>query len=201
MAALTSSTTNIDICARALVMIGASPITSFEDGTTESLVASNTYEDTIRSDLTLTRWRFATGQAQLSRLTDAPEGRFDAAYQLPSNTLALHTVTINDNILGYDRYENMIYCNATSSDVLIADYTYRVDEERWPPYFTVLAQYHMASIFAAAVARSAKLQELFLTQYATQLRTAKSIDGQGQPTRRVITNRFRNFRHSSSSLG
>ena len=92
-------------------------------------------------------------------------------------------------------------CNATSSDVLIADYTYRVDEERWPPYFTVLAQYHMASIFAAAVARSAKLQELFLTQYATQLRTAKSIDGQGQTTRRVITNRFRNFRHSSSSLG
>ena len=39
------ATTKIDICARALVMIGAQPITSFTDGSTEALVANNVYED------------------------------------------------------------------------------------------------------------------------------------------------------------
>ena len=39
------ATTSIDICARALVMIGASPISSFSDGSTEALVASNIYTD------------------------------------------------------------------------------------------------------------------------------------------------------------
>ena len=43
------ATTKVDICARALVMIGASPISSFSDGSTEALVASNVYEDIVQS--------------------------------------------------------------------------------------------------------------------------------------------------------
>jgi len=180
-------------------MIGASPISSFTDGTTEATVASNTYEDTARSDLTMTRWRFASGQKQLSRLTDAPAGRFDAAYQLPSDLLVLHTVTINDNIVSYDRYEDMIYCNAAAADVLIADYTYRTDEANWPPYFTLMVQYHMAGTFAGAVARAGDLQEMFMSQYIAQLRIAKSLDSQGQTARKIPTNRFQKFRHSTAS--
>ena len=197
--ALTASTTNIDICARALVMIGASPISSFDDGTTEATVASNTYEDTVRADLSMMRWRFASGQSQLSRLTDTPAGRFDAAYQLPSDLLSLHTVTINDNILSYDRYEDMVYCNAASGDVLIADYTYRADESSWPPYLILLAQYHMAATFAASVARSGDMQNLFLQQYVSQMRLAKNLDSQEQTARKIPTNRFARFRNSTST--
>lgn len=45
--AVTSTPANsaIDICARALILIGAEPITSFDDGNNEALVASNVYED------------------------------------------------------------------------------------------------------------------------------------------------------------
>ena len=64
----TASNSSIDICARALILIGAEPITSFSDNTTEALVASNMYEDVARSSLTNCRWRFATDQAQLARL-------------------------------------------------------------------------------------------------------------------------------------
>ena len=197
--ALTASTTNIDICARALVMIGASPISSFDDGTTEATVASNTYEDTVRADLSMMRWRFASGQSQLSRRTDTPAGRCEAAYQLPSDLLSLHPVTINDNILSYDRYEDMVYCNAASGDVLIADYTYRADESSWPPYFILLAQYHMAATFAASVARSGDMQNLFLQQYVSQMRLAKNLDSQEQTARKIPTNRFARFRNSTST--
>ena len=40
----TAADSSIDICSRALILIGAEPITSFTDGSTESLVASNLYE-------------------------------------------------------------------------------------------------------------------------------------------------------------
>ena len=43
------ATSKVDICARALVMIGAQPISSFSDGSTEALVASNVYEDIIQA--------------------------------------------------------------------------------------------------------------------------------------------------------
>ena len=43
----TAANSAIDICSRALILIGADPITSFEDDTTEALVASNMYEDTL----------------------------------------------------------------------------------------------------------------------------------------------------------
>ena len=56
-------------------MIGADPITSFDDGTTEALVAVNMYEDVARASLVNASWRFSTNQAVLNRLTDAPTGQ------------------------------------------------------------------------------------------------------------------------------
>lgn len=199
MATLQASSSDIDICARALVMIGANPITSFTDGTTEATVASNTYEDTIRADLAMMRWRFASGQVQLSRLTAEPAARFDAAYQLPSDLLVLHTVTIADNHVSYDRYEDMVYCNATTEDKVIADYTYRPDESYWPPYFVIVAQYHMASVFAAAIARDAGIQKMYTELYGANMRIARNIDSQSQTSKKLVTNRFRNFRNSVGS--
>ena len=71
---MTSTPANsaIDICSRALILVGAEPITSFVDDTSEALIAGNMYEDIARTNLTSTRWRFATNQAILNRLSDAP---------------------------------------------------------------------------------------------------------------------------------
>ncbi len=82
------------------------------------------YEDIARTNLTSTRWRFATNQAILNRLSDAPTGRFTAAYQLPEY-IFLHAVTVRDYQIEYNVYGNKVFCDADVSDELIADYTYR----------------------------------------------------------------------------
>ena len=84
--------TSIDVCARALILIGASPITSFDDGTTEAIVADNLYQDTVRDLLSRHRWRFASSQIQMNRLVDAPEHKWDAAYQIPAECILVHGV-------------------------------------------------------------------------------------------------------------
>ena len=194
--ASTAANSGIDICSRALILIGAEPITSFDDDTTEGLVSSNMYEDIARSNLTSTRWRFATNQAVLNRLSDAPTGRFDAAYQLPSGYLFVHAVTVRDFQIEYDIYGNKVFCDAAAQDELILDYTYRAEEQDWPSYFSICVEYAMATVFATAIARDQSLAQLMDQQYNIALAKARSIDSQQQSTRKLTTSRFITNRRS-----
>jgi hypothetical protein len=193
--ASTPANSAIDICSRALILIGAEPITSFEDDTSEALIAGNMYEDIARTNLTSTRWRFATNQAVLNRLTDAPTGRFDSAYQLP-DYLFLHAVTVRDFQIEYNVYGNKVFCDADPADILIADYTYRASEVDWPSYFSVCVEYAMAVVFATALIRDTSLSNLMSTQYEFLMAKARSTDSQQQTTRKIVTSRFITNRRS-----
>lgn len=186
--------TDIDICARALILIGASPITSFSDGTTEATVASNLYEDTVKDLLSRHRWRFATGQVQLSRLTAVPDARWDAAFQLPADQILVHAVMVNDNVIPYDRYQDMIYCNATIEEEVYLDYSFQATEDNWPPYFVTLVQYQLASIFAYSVAAQEALAEMWEKKALRQLAASRSLDSQSQTTRRLNVQRYHQLR-------
>jgi hypothetical protein len=188
---MTSTVANsaIDIASRALVLIGAEPITSFDSSSTEALVASNMYEDTVRATLATARWRFATEQAVLNQLTDTPTGRFDIAHQLPSDLLILHAVTINDRLIEYTVYGDKVFSDSTTNDTLIADYTFRAEEVNFPSYFSLALQYSLASIFATSIARDDRLMQIMETK-------ARNLDSQQQTTRKLSTSRFITDRRS-----
>lgn len=180
----------VDVCSRALILIGAEPITSFDDGNNEALIASNMYEDIARAALVNSRWRFATNQVVLNRLSDVPTGRFDSAYQLPSGWLMSHAVTVNDFPIEYQTYGDKIYSNSTASDELVLDYTYRANEQDWPSYFTVAVEYELAIVFAVGLARDQTLAQLMSQQASQAMVKARSLDSQQQTTRKLTTNRF-----------
>ena len=180
----------IDVCSRALILIGADPITSFDDGNNEALIASNMYEDVARASLVNTRWRFATNQVVLNRLTEAPTGRFDAAYQLPSGWLMTHVVTVNDFPVEYQTYGDKLFCNEDASASLVLDFTYRANEEDWPSYFTLAVEYELASVFALSLARDQSLATLMSQQAASTMMKARNLDSQQQTTRKLTTSRF-----------
>lgn len=185
-----AANSDIDIAARALVLIGASPITSFSSSSTEALVASNVYEDVVRTALCASRWRFATNQAVLNALTAAPTGRFDTAHQLPNDLLMLHAITVNDLVLEYNVYGDKIYSNATTNEVVVADYTYRAGEQDFPSYFTLAVEYALAAAFALAIARDEQLATMFEKKAAQLMQQAKTLDSQQQTTRKLVTSRF-----------
>lgn len=190
--AVTSTPANsaIDICSRALILIGAEPITSFDDNNNEALIASNVYEDIARSALVNSRWRFATNQMVLNRLTESPTGRYDAAYQLPTGWLMTHAVTVNDIPIEYQTYGSKIYCNESTTAEVVADYTYRAEEYDWPSYFTLAVQYELASVFAFSLARDAQLAKLMGDQAQLAMMKARGLDSQQQTTRKLNTSRF-----------
>jgi len=180
----------IDVCSRALILVGAEPITSFDDGNNEALIASNMYEDVARASLLNTRWRFSTDQAVLNRLSDAPTGRFDAAYQLPSGWLMTHVVTVNDTPIEYQTYGDKLFCDQSANSELVLDFTYRANEQGWPSYFTIAVEYELASVFAVSLARDQSLAQLMTQQAATSMMRARNLDAQQQTTRKLSTSRF-----------
>ena len=192
----TPANSSIDVCSRALILIGAEPITSFEDSTNEALVASNMYEDIARAALTNSRWRFATEQAVLGLLSDAPTGRYDAAYQLPSNLIMLHAVTVNDLPIIYQTYGDKVFCDASSTETLIADYTFRAVEVDWPSYFTIAVEYTLASMFAVSIARDVQMAGMMEDKAAISMAKARASDSQQQTSRKFNTNRYISQRRS-----
>ena len=182
--------TPIKICSRASLLIGGNPISSFTDGSSESIVAGAMYEDMARAALTNCRWRFSTSQEQLNRLTEAPTGRFDAAYQLPSGLLLLNAVTVNDFNISYDTYGSKVYCDASDNEVLIADYVFRAEENTWPPYFVVAVEYIMAGVLAISVARDAAMAKMMEEKAAMQMMQARRLHSQQQTTKKLNTSRF-----------
>ena len=194
--ASTRANSAIDIASRALVLIGAEPITSFDDSSTEGLVATNMYEDTVRAMLSTARWRFATEQSVLNQLSDVPTGRFDIAHQLPSNLLVLHGVTINDRLIDFTVYGDKVFSDSTSTDTLVADFTFRADEVDFPSYFSLALQYSLASIFATSIARDDRLMQLMETKANQLMAKARNIDAQQQTTRKLVTSRFISNRRS-----
>jgi hypothetical protein len=187
---MTVANTPIKICSRASLLIGGDPIQSFSDGTAEATVANAMYEDMAQASLTNSRWRFATDQAVLNRLANAPTGRYDAAYQLPSECIMLNAVTVNDHPIKYDTYGSKVFADAASQDELIADYTFRADESTWPPYFVVAVEYVMAGVLATSVARDQQLATMMEGKANLLMAQARRLDSQAQTTRKLNTSRF-----------
>jgi len=192
------SDSKFDICSKALVLVGANTITSFSENTTESKVANQLYESTLENMLTRSRWRFASKQSQLSRHADAPTARWSAKYPVASGTLLMHTVTVNDNVIEFDRYEDNVLCDASTSDVVVADYTFQPSEANFPPYFKQALVFELASLFAGAIARNDGLSNLYQNRAIAQLAIARSQDSQAQTSRKIDTTRFRNRRNSGA---
>ena len=170
--------------------MGGSPISSFTDGTAESDVVDAIYEDMARESLTSTRWRFATTQQVLVRLGTAPIGRFSASYQMPSDLLMLSAVTIGGSPIEFDTYGRKVFCDASDSDDLVADYIFREDEDNWPPFFVLAVELQVASMLAVSVARDASLAQMLEQKAERQMMKARRLDSQQQTTRKLNTSRF-----------
>ena len=186
----------VDISARALTLIGANPISSFSETSTEAQIANNMYEDVAQASLCQTRWRFATSQAVLNQLSNVPTGRFDVAHQLPTDTLMVHAITVSDNLIQYSIYGDKVFSNSSTSDQLVADFTFRAQETEWPSYFTLAVEYQLAAIFATSIARDDGLANAMEQKAERLMAKARTLDSQQQTTRKLVTNRFKTERLS-----
>jgi hypothetical protein len=167
------------ISSAASVLVGGSPIVSFEDESTESIVAAQLWDSTVES-LFIYRWRFATYQAQLSRHVAPPMARWESAYQLPGDVQLINAVTIGDSPISFDRYNNLILCDAQASDEVIADVTVIPAVAYWPGYFKAIAEVKMAARMAVPIADDLDKASYYEKEFLRLWAQGKNVDAQGR---------------------
>lgn len=178
----------IAICQKALVLVGAEPITSFEDGSTESIAASNVYREVVDAALSTYPWRFAMNQAELQVLSEVPADIWSYAYQLPSDLILPVTVTQLGIVQDYDRYGDKVFTNAANdTNPVVLSYIFQADESLWLPHFRMAVIYDLASLFGIAVAAREDLSSQFANRAERAYAIARSQEGQSQTNTNITS--------------
>lgn len=185
----------VDIGRKACLGAGVNVISSFDEGSTESIFLKEWYELVVESELSLHPWRFATKTVDLgSPLADEPTSRFNVAHQKPNDCIHIDTILEDDTPIEFDIMEDQIHSNDTSTATLIAEYRYRADESKWSPYFKMLIVYRLATMMSFSIARKDDVAASMKTLADEHWKRAKTKDSQGKSAKRLRQGRLKRVR-------
>lgn len=168
---------DIALCSRALIRIGAAPITTFSDGTAESEIAGALYDPARDALLSSYGWSFATAQSALARLETPPVADYDYAYQLPNDFLRSLSAGASKRGRGlnYRIHKNQLHTNAST---VILTYVYRPDETQFPPYFDQALIARLAAEFTIPVTENTSRADAMFRLADNEFERARQIDAQ-----------------------
>lgn len=185
--------TGVSICADALILLGASPISSFNDGTDEANACDRLYSDVRDMTLSMYPWSFAYKKVKLARLVTTPVSEWTYEYQLPGDRLGNPRAvfeTANAYARPVKEWEIQGDKLITNYQEVYIDYPYQTPEYAMPQYFVQLLKYMMAWHLAYPITeqetKTAYWQGLAIGSPAENgrggyFRQASNIDAQGQP--------------------
>lgn len=175
---------DVALCSRALIKIGAAPITSFDDNSAEGEIAGALYPQARDALLSAYAWSFASGQIALDQLVVSPIADYDYAYQLPNDFLrALSTGSgARGRGLNYRIASGALHTNAP--DVVLT-YIFRPDESSFPPYFDAALIAKLSAEFTIPVTESTSRSEAMARLAERDFERARQIDAQQDTPGRI----------------
>ncbi|MAO20440.1 MAG: hypothetical protein CMJ25_06775 [Phycisphaerae bacterium] len=157
--------TDLSICSDALIMLGASPISSFTEGTDAAQACDRLYPDLRDSLLARYPWSWTYKKTSLGRLATAPINEFRYAYQLPGNILSgvqavFETSASNQNAIndGWEIYGDQLY---TDLETVFIDYQETISESKMPVYFVHLLRNALAGELGIVITDQASKADYF----------------------------------------
>lgn len=168
---------DVALASRALIRIGASPITSFDDGTAESEIAGALFGPVRDALLSSYNWSFATGQAALALLETPPLADYAHAFALPNDFLRAVSAGTGGRGRGlsYRLARGALHTNG--ADVMLT-YVFRPAEEEFPPYFDAALIARLAAEFCIPVTENTSRAEAMYRLADSEFGRARQIDAQ-----------------------
>lgn len=183
--------TLFDIISRASFALGTEAVQSFNDGTKESATFSVVWRPVLDSLITLGSWSFASADAELSRLVDAPvDPRYTYQFQLPADWLASRFamdstgnqlvdegwIIQGDRLLSNEDRVFLKYLR-TFEQAEIADL---------PVWFVELYVRGLALAAHESLNAISNVRTAIEGEYSFWMRQSKLLDGRGEPTKPFI---------------
>ncbi len=175
---------DVALASRALIRIGAAPITSFDDGTAESEIAGALFAPVRDALLSAYAWSFATGQAELTQLETPPVADYNNAFQLPNDFLRSLSAGADGRGRGlqFRISRGALHTNAES---VILTYIFRPEEEEFPPYFDQALIARLAAEFTIPLTESTSRAEALYKLADHEYKNARQIDAQQDTPNRI----------------
>ncbi len=183
----------VDIVNDALVIVGASTITSLSDTSKEAVVMNSIYTKVRDQLLSSHPWNFAMDRlADVAADSNLPAGNWGwgYAFTLPANVLRVWEID--------DEEESWV----VESGILLANYapiSYRfikkqTDTTKYSPYFERAFAYALALRSGFSLTQSATLIESLQKMAASSLAEARSYDAQENSLQQVEASDFLDIR-------
>lgn len=172
----------IDICNRALSILGQGTISSLSENTPLALACNIHWPPIRQSLLSEHTWNSVSRRADLARLTERPAFGYKYYYQLPSNCL---TVIKTEDGSFFEREGGKILSNSEKCQIYYVLDT--EDTTLFSPKLTDVAVYKLAAELAYPTTKSSSLAQSILAESKEKLLDAKQVDsfeGKKQDTRR-----------------
>jgi len=175
---------DIALASRALIRLGAVPISSFADGTAESEIAGALFAPVRDALLSAYSWSFATGQVALVKLETPPLADYANAFQLPTDFLRAMSAGTGGRGRGvnYRIARNVLH---TDVDEVLLTYVFRPEEEEFPPYFDQAIIARLAAEFCIPVTENTSRAEAMFRLAETEFERARQIDAQQDTPGRI----------------
>ena len=148
------ATSDVDLCSRALMLLGADPISSLAEETDNARLCASVYPALRNNHLSTYPWLFAQKRAELTRTSEEPIG-WRYAFVLPSDRASHGAFAAYQSAAQYEPAfadwqiaGNRLLANV---DRVWVDYTRVVSEADFPPYFESFLVAALNSMIAFAV--------------------------------------------------
>jgi hypothetical protein len=171
--------TKPEVASKALVMVGANQISSFEGSEIEKVVSRQIYETVVEDCIAAHYWDFASGSQTLVMVEGETLVNFDNAFQLPTNPspMTIESVRVDGSEKKYDIFEDKLFIDANEENEVTLDYTFRADESVWHPAFTMWVVLSLAESYALSITRKEEIAEAFGKKADTHFAKAKARIG------------------------
>lgn len=175
---------DVALCARALIRIGASPVAGFSDGTVEAQIAGALYPSVRDALLSAYGWSFASGQVALAQLSTPPVADYQYAYALPNDFLRAMSAGVGrrGRGLNYRIQGGALHTNASE---VVLSYIFRPEEEAFPPYFDQALIVRLSAEFCIPVTENTSRAESLYAMAEREFQRARQIDAQQDTPNRI----------------
>lgn len=135
------SETQFSICSRALVTLGARPISSFSESEGDTAITCGAVYPSLKLGIMGRHpWRFLMGKAELTRLDEKPKGEWAYFHQLPPDAIssphaAFSSEQATRSDMAFEIFQRRV---ASNQKRVFMDYMQAVPESDWPAHFVDL---------------------------------------------------------------
>jgi hypothetical protein len=187
-------TTALALVNAALSATGNTLIQTFDDGTTEAIVASENYERLVRAELVYP-WTWNVATRRLQQIATPPDAPWEYAYQIPSDVMDVQRVLQADVSATWERWADKILTDADNTDdYLIAVCRTRPDERLWPADFAHGIVLRLESLFLRALSEDYGKADKMDAEAEKVLKLARNADAKRRTPRSPLIRTLRDAR-------